>query len=144
MRCSEPKLSELKSPFGSAIMWLDRGPRLHCLYLNISAIPDPQISIEPRVHSQKEEEAQTDTKKRKASSSHDHVERIVHEVNVPKITEFSRRDGVQTPTVLVKSRKDDDDVVEIPNYARKGKKPMESTSYSSNHFIPNWLISIED
>ncbi|KAL3530309.1 hypothetical protein ACH5RR_009631 [Cinchona calisaya] len=76
-----------------------------------SIIWDPQISIEPKVNPQRgEEEAQTDTKKRKASSSLDLDEGTVHEVNIPKFFEFARRDGVQTPIILVESPKDDDDV----------------------------------
>ncbi|KAL3500338.1 hypothetical protein ACH5RR_039431, partial [Cinchona calisaya] len=109
-----------------------------------SAILDPQILNDITVNPQRgKEEAQTDTRMRKASGSLEHKEGTINEVNVPKVVEFVRVDGVQTPIVLIDFSKDDN-VAEISNFSRKGKEPIESTSYSMNHFIPNWPISIED
>ncbi|KAL3537298.1 hypothetical protein ACH5RR_000664 [Cinchona calisaya] len=48
----------------------------------------------------------------------------IPEVEVPQVLESTGVEGSQPPIVLIKSPRDDEEVVEIPSFSRKGKKPM--------------------
>ncbi|KAL3504338.1 hypothetical protein ACH5RR_034179 [Cinchona calisaya] len=79
------------------------------------AILEHQTVVEPRLSPQREkEDAQINTRKRKASNSPGQGDRTIPETEVPKFLESTGMEEVHIPIVLVESSKDDEEVVEIP------------------------------